>query len=145
MMCANSRVHYDLKVVSVCLHITLSRYHQYLTHRKAFFIKILVECVFAINSVLLITLYAKMGLCVFRLLISLEMIVSLWVLYINIIIKSKVWVISHFIGLGNETMACSVCLEMFLWADRLISRAYMCIWSISNSSISFRWSGGLFH
>ena len=58
--------------------------------------------------------------------------------------KAKEWVIRHCLGLGPDTMVCPVCLDMFLWADCLISPAYMCIWSISNSSNSFRWSGDCF-
>ena len=41
----------------------------------------------------------------------------LWecVLYLIIIIKSKVWIVNHCLGLGHETMVCAVCLNMFLW------------------------------
>ena len=33
---------------------------------------------------------------------------------IIIIIKSEVWTITHCLGLGHETMVCSVCLSIFL-------------------------------
>ena len=57
-----------------------------------------------------------MGLCVFVLPISvmIMMIVRISVLYLNIIIKSEVWPICHCLGLGHETIICSVCLSIFL-------------------------------
>ena len=32
-----------------------------------------------------------------------------------IIIKSEVWTITHYLGLGHETMVCAVCLSIFLF------------------------------
>ena len=43
-----------------------------------------------------------MVLCVFRLPISIMMIVGIHVLYLMIIIKSEVWPICHYLGLGHE-------------------------------------------
>ena len=37
------------------------------------------------------------------------------VLYLIIIIKSEIWIINHYLGLGHEAMVCAVCLTMFLW------------------------------
>ena len=37
------------------------------------------------------------------------------VLYLIIIIKPEVWIINHCLGLGHETMVCTVCLTMFFW------------------------------
>ena len=54
-----------------------------------------------------------MGLCVFSLPISLMMIMRICVLYL-IIIKSEAWPIYHCLGLGHETMVCTVCISVFL-------------------------------
>ena len=37
------------------------------------------------------------------------------VLYLIINIKSEVWIINHYLGLGHETKVCFVCLTMFLY------------------------------
>ena len=55
------------------------------------------------------------GLCVFSLPISLVMIERIYILCLIIIIKSEVWTIIHCLGLGHETMVCSVCLSIFFW------------------------------
>ena len=49
----------------------------------------------------------------FQLTLSPLMEVKMYVLYL-IIIKSKVWTISHCLSLGHETMAWAVCLAIFL-------------------------------
>ena len=55
-----------------------------------------------------------MGLCVFSLPIYLMMIVIIHALKLIIdIIKSEVWPIYHYLGLGHETMVCAVCLSIF--------------------------------
>ena len=53
------------------------------------------------------------GLCVFSLPISLMMIERIYILCLIIIIKSEVWTITHFLGLGHETMVWAVCLSVF--------------------------------
>ena len=68
----------------------------------------------SIFSQLSITQYV--GLCIFSLPISLVMIERIYILCLIIIIKSEVWTITHYLGLGHETMVCSVCLSIFLWA-----------------------------
>ena len=55
------------------------------------------------------------GLCVFRLPISLVMIEIIYILCLIIIIKSEVWTITHCFGFGHQTMVCAVCLSIFLW------------------------------
>ena len=55
-----------------------------------------------------------MGLCVFRLPISLTMIVRTYVLCLVTIIKSEVWPVCHGLKLGHETRVCAVCLYIFL-------------------------------
>ena len=54
-----------------------------------------------------------MGLCVFSLPITLMMIVRVWILYFIINIKSEVRPIYHCLGLGHETMVCTVYLYIF--------------------------------
>ena len=53
------------------------------------------------------------GLCVFSLPISLMIIERIYILCLIIIIKSVKWTISHCLGLGHETMVCTVCLSIF--------------------------------
>ena len=55
-----------------------------------------------------------MGLCLFNLQFSSEIIVRIVVLDLIIIPEYEVWTISHHVGLGHEIVVCSVCLEMFL-------------------------------
>ena len=43
----------------------------------------------------------------------LMIIVRTRVLYLTIIIKSEVWPICHYLGLGHDTMLCTVCLAIF--------------------------------
>ena len=53
------------------------------------------------------------GLYVFSLPISLVMIERIYILCL-IIIKSEVWITTHCLGLGHETMVPAVCLSIFL-------------------------------
>ena len=65
-----------------------------------------------------------MGLYVFSLPISLVMIERIHILCHIIIIKSEVWTISHYVGLGHETMVSAVCLSIFLRSFCLIEYAH---------------------
>ena len=62
-----------------------------------------------------LTIIEYAGLCVFSLPISLLMIERIHILCLIIILKSEVWTITHCLGLGHETMVCTVCLSIFLW------------------------------
>ena len=55
------------------------------------------------------------GLFVFSLPISVVMIERIYTLCPIIIIKSEVWIITHCLGFGHETMVSAVCLPIFLW------------------------------
>ena len=44
-----------------------------------------------------------------------------YILCLIIIIKSEVWTIIYCLGLGHETMVCSLCLSIFLWHSRVIN------------------------
>ena len=39
----------------------------------------------------------------------------IYILCLNIIIKSEIWTITHCLGSGHEIMVCAVCLSIFLW------------------------------
>ena len=41
--------------------------------------------------------------------------INIYILCLNIIIKSEVWTITHCLGFGHETMVCAVCLSVLLW------------------------------
>ena len=43
------------------------------------------------------------------------MIGRIYILCLIIIIKSEVWTITHYLGLGHQTIVCAVCLFVFLW------------------------------
>ena len=47
--------------------------------------------------------------------ISFVMTERIYILCLIIIIKSKVWTITHCLGLGHETLVCAVCLSIFFW------------------------------
>ena len=111
MMCANNRVHYGPIVVSLSLRITLPHYHIMQTY--IFWL----EWVPYVKRVLsLISFMEYKGMCVSSLPISLMMIVGIRVL--NLIIKSVIWPICHWLGLDHETMVCPVCLSIFILTDK---------------------------
>ena len=79
MMCANDRVHYGPMVV--CLHITLAHYHHYAD-----------VCESCIRFTHFYMMFVRITVC-----------------YLNITIKSEGWPICHCLGLGHETINCTVC------------------------------------
>ena len=46
----------------------------------------------------------------------------MYILCLIIIIKSEEWTITHYLGLGQETKVCAVCLSMFLFFNREIKK-----------------------
>ena len=54
------------------------------------------------------------GLCVFSLPISLVMIDIIYILCLIIIIKSEIWTITHCLGLGHETIVCTMSFYILL-------------------------------
>ena len=65
------------------------------------------QCVSMIKSILSITFYAMYGLCVLNLHISL-------LVNVRILVRSLVlWIFSHCLWLGHETIVYAVCLAMF--------------------------------
>ena len=120
MMSANSRMHFGLQIVFVCLYITPSHYHHcanFIWRHWAYKMPVRynlsrVWVRLSIFSQLSIIQYV--GLCVFSLPISFVMIERIYILCLIIFIKSEVWTITHCLGLGHETMVCAVCLSIFL-------------------------------
>ena len=107
-MCAK-KIHCGLRVVFVCLHITLSHYHHYtnlsesIEHIKCFQVYS-VECVFKIKSTVAIIFYAiYRAVCVQFKNFSLK-IVKIFVLRLFIIIKSQMWIMGHSLGLGHDQL-----------------------------------------
>ena len=136
MMSANSRIHFGLQIVFVCLYITPSHFHhcanfiwRHWTYKMPVRYSLLSVWVrLSIFSQLSIIQYV--GLCVFSLPISFVMIERIYIHCLIIIIKSEVWTITHCLGLGHETMVCAVCLSIF----SLIKNIAFCSW---NASILF--------
>ena len=75
------------------------------------------------------------GLCIFSLPISFVVIERIYILCIIIIIKSEVWTITHCLGLGHETIVCTVCLSIFLSYHHEIFR---------NSHMAMKWCTKLY-
>ena len=125
-MCPNSRIYSGMMIIFVCLHFTLSHYHHYAdvseTELPNWASQILVRYILSRVclrlsqfSQLPFMQYTCIGLCEFSLSISLLMIVRICVIYLSIISKSEVWPDCHCLGLGHETMVCTVCLSISLW------------------------------
>ena len=120
MMIANSRIRFGLQIVFVALYITPSHFHhcanfiwRHWTYKmpvrynlSSVWVRL---CIFSRLSII-----QYVGLCVLSLPISFLMIKRIYILCLIIIIKSEVWTITHYLGLGHETMICAVCLSIFL-------------------------------
>ena len=118
MMSANNRIRFALKIVFVCLYITPSHYHNCANlFEDIELIKclsdIFVKCVNKIRHIRSVIHYTIPGAVCFQFTHSLMMIERQYILCLIIIIKSEVWSITHCLGLGHETMLCTVCLFVF--------------------------------
>ena len=119
MMCANDKIHYDLMVVLVYLHITLPHYHHYANLSESIeFVKCLsgtfcLECVSKIKSIIPIICHAIYGA------------VHIQLTHFSYHDNENTCTLSyyhHHIGCmthlplsGPETMVCTVCLFIFLY------------------------------
>ena len=120
MMSANSRIRFGLQIVFVCLFFTPSHYHycanftwRHWNYKMP--VRYNLSSVWVRLSIFSqLSIMQYMGLCVFSLPISFVMIERMYILSLIIIIKSEVWTITQFLGLGHETMVCAVCLSIFL-------------------------------
>ena len=116
-MCANDRLHYNMNVVFIYSHITLislsSLYRFFWSHwtYKMTVWYILSSMWLRLSQFSQLPFLCNIRGSVFKLPISLAMILRIGVYYL--IIKSKVWVISHVLWLGPETIVCAVCPAMF--------------------------------
>ena len=61
------------------------------------------------------------------------MIEIIYILCFIIIIKSEVWIITHYLGLGHETVVCAVCLFVFF----LLSNTIGHISYVTSSSVHY--------
>ena len=121
MMCVNSRIRFVVQIVFICLYIIPSHYH----HCANFIwrhwnykmpVRYNLSSVWVRSSIFpQLSIIQYVGLCVFSLHIPFVMIEWIYILCLIIIIKSEVWTITHCLGLGHETMECTVCLSIFLW------------------------------
>ena len=139
MTSANSRIHFGLQIVFVCLYITPSHYH----HCANFILKrhwtYKMPVRYNLSSVWVrlsifsqISTIQYVGLCVCSLPISFVMSERIYIFCLIIIIKSEVWTITRCLWLGHETMVCAVCLSIFFWKAFAVFR--LCIWYICHFS-----------
>ena len=119
MMSSNSQMHYGLQIILICLYITSSHYHHCANLSEDIeLIKCLSDifcrvCEWDQAYSLSYPLYDIRG-CVFSVYPSPLWWLREYILCLIIIIKSEVWTITHCLGLGHETMVCTVCLSIFL-------------------------------
>ena len=59
----------------------------------------------------------------------------IYILYLIIIIKSEVWTITHFLGLGHETTLCVVCRSVFVFWIGTTRKKYLTFPPLGHSSI----------
>ena len=136
MMSWDSRVHFGLRIVFICLYITSSHYHhcanlsEDIDHIKCLSDIFCRVCEWDLAYSLSYSIYNIWG-CVFSVYPF-----PLWWLkeYILclIVIISEVWTITHCLGSGHETMVCAVCLAIFLcliW----IFIDHMCWWKYTHT------------
>ena len=122
IMRANSRIRFVLKIVFVCLYITPSHYHHFANLSEDIELIICLWDIFCrgvskIRHILSVIHYTIRGAVCFQFTHFLVMIERIYMLCLIIIIKSEVWTITHFLGLGHDTMVCAVCLFVFLWVS----------------------------
>ena len=119
MMSSNSRMRFGLQIVFVCLYITSSHYHHCANLSEDIeLIKCLSDIVCRVCEwdwaySLSYPLYNVRG-CVFSVYPSPLWWLRAYILCLIIITKSEVWTITYCLGLGHETMVCTVCLSKFL-------------------------------
>ena len=119
MMSVNNRIRFVLKIVCVCLSITPSHYHHCANLSEDIeLIKclsdIFCECVSKIRHILSVIHYTIQGAVCFQFAHFPCDWENIYIFYLIVIIKSKVWTITHCLGLGHETMVCAVCDSVFL-------------------------------
>ena len=116
-------IRFGLQIVFVCLYITPSHYHhcanfiwRHWTDKMP--VRYNLSSVWVRLSIFSqLSIIQYMRLCVFSLAISFVMTERLYILCLIIIIKSEVWIITHCLGLGQETMLCAVCFSIFLYIN----------------------------
>ena len=120
MMSSNSRMHFGLQIVFVCLYITSYHYHHCANLSEDIE---LIKCLSDIfcrvcewdKAYSLSYPLCNIWGCVFAVYPFPLWWLRGYILCLIIIIKSEVWTITHCLGLGHETMVCAVCLAIFLF------------------------------
>ena len=120
MAWANNWVNYDLKIVFVCLHITLSYYHHYadlsesIVHISSVTYT-LCDLVHSFNHLL-----SNIISCVISSNLFLLIIVRMFVLYRIINIKSEIWIPSRCLISIHLIMVCAICFAMLQTTSKFI-------------------------
>ena len=137
MMSANVRIHFGLQIVLVCLHSTPSHYHYCANLFEGIeLIKCLSDIfcqVCKIEHFLSVIHYTIYGAVCFQFThfpCDDRENIHTNILCLIIIIKSKVWTITHCLGLGHETMVSAVCLSIFLVHPMSLA-FYCCLWYLA--------------
>ena len=128
-------MHYGLKVVLVCLHITLSHYYPYADVSEGIELLKCLSGTFCRVCVSQLSFVQYMGLCVFSLPhLSYDDNANTCTLYVIIIIKSEVWSICHCLRLGRETVTCAVC-RLYSYADSVAKKrtTTICLQSVKET------------
>ena len=154
MMSVNSRIRFGLQIILICLYFTPSHNHcanfiwrNWTYKMPVRYCLVSVWVRLSIFSQLSIIQYVR--LCVFSLPIPFVMIERIYIRCLIIIIKSEVWTVTNWLGLGHETMVCAVCLSIFLflwWQLYIITWGHLTVQSriyqgVIESFIAFGLSG----
>ena len=113
-------IHYGPMVIFICLHFTVHHYHHFADVIEGIELEIFVRyillrvCPAKIKSFLSIIFHEMYGTVFIHLTpVSYDDCENMCVPYFITIIKSEVWPICHFCGLGYETiLVCAVCLSI---------------------------------
>ena len=125
MMSANSRIHFGVQIVFVCLYITPSHYHhcanfirRHWTYKMP--VRYNLSSMWVRLSIFSVIHYTICGAVCFQFTHFLyDDWENIYILCLIIIIKSEVRTTTHCLGLSHETMVCAVGLSIF-WSLQLI-------------------------
>ena len=116
-VCANGRICLGLQIV--CLYITPSHYHHCASLSEDIELSdacqiYFCECVNKIKHTLSVIHHTICGAVCFQFNHSLVMSERMYILCLIVNMKSEVWTIIHYLGLGHETMVYAVCLYILI-------------------------------
>ena len=87
--------------------------------------KYFIECVSKIRHILSVIHCIIRGAVCFQFTHFLVMIERIYILCLNIIIKSEVWTITHCLGFGHDTMVCAAYLFAFLFTTSRTAKQHL--------------------